>query len=168
MDYVRTYEDLYCVRLYDFEADTTPPAGVEDLTASRTDDGNSARLEWTAPGDDGCYGRAAGYDLRYSLSAILTDEQFEAATKIPLFYFPSFPGTKEAYVFALPDPNKTYFFALKAFDEAGNLSKLSNSARCEPGIFVPFIGADPRFNSAAPNLQSSRTRTTVDERYTAR
>ena len=168
VDYVRTYEDLYCVRLYDFEADTTPPAGVEDLTASRTDDGNSARLEWTAPGDDGCYGRAAGYDLRYSLSAILTDEQFEAATKIPLFYFPSFPGTKEAYVFALPDPNKTYFFALKAFDEAGNLSKLSNSARCEPGIFVPFIGADPRFNSAAPNLQSSRTRTTVDERYTAR
>jgi len=124
-------DDLHCLKLYAFLADTTPPARVDDLEVELSEDGTNALLSWTASGDDGSYGRAHGYDLRYSFESITTDDEFSAAAIVPTICLPSFPGTEESLPFELPEPGQPYYFALKAFDEAGNTSELSN---CESTV----------------------------------
>jgi hypothetical protein len=136
-DYDETFDDVYCLRLYDFTADTTPPARVEDLGADLSEDGTTdmiagVRLHWTAPGDDGSLGRAKGYDIRFSTTPISDDAGFAAATPLPVLHLPSFPGTVENQQLALPEPSSRYYFALKAFDEAMNYSELSNCASAGP------------------------------------
>ena len=54
---------------YALEGDTTPPATVANLAASNVTD-SSVTLSWTAPGDDGSTGTAAGYEIRYAKSPI--------------------------------------------------------------------------------------------------
>ena len=122
------FNDLYCLRLYDYSADTTPPAMVTDLEAQLSEDEAHAHLTWTAPGDDGNLGRASGYDLRFAQTPILTEDDFSLALPVPVFYFPSFPGSTEYLIVALPETNKAYYFALKTFDESANYSALSNCA----------------------------------------
>ena len=121
-------DDLHCLRLYDYTADTTPPARVNDLGADLDEDRSEVRLHWTAPGDDGSLGRAQGYDVRFAATPILNEEDFTRALIIPVVYLPSFPGTTENLLFTLPQSGITYYFALKAFDEAMNYSELSNCA----------------------------------------
>jgi len=51
--------------------DITPPAAVTNLTVvSMTT--SSAKLSWTAPGDDGDAGTAKSYDVRYYTTLITT------------------------------------------------------------------------------------------------
>lgn len=121
-------DDLHALKLHDFSADTTPPAAVTDLTASVVGDSDVVRLQWSAPGDDGTYGRASNYDVRYADSPIRTDTEFEAAASVPILCFPSYPGTMENMMLNLPYPDSANYFALKASDEAGNTSELSNCA----------------------------------------
>ena len=127
-DYQEMFDDVYCLRLYDFTADTIPPAGVDDLTADLNEVETHVRLSWTAPGDDGGLGRAERHDVRLSTAPIDDEVDFDAAAIVPVLYLPSFPGETENLLFALPETDKRYYFALKAFDEAGNISELSNCA----------------------------------------
>ncbi|MBN2208874.1 MAG: Ig-like domain-containing protein [Candidatus Coatesbacteria bacterium] len=136
-DYEETFDEVYCLRLYDFTADTTPPARVEDLGADLTDDGTQVRLRWTAPGDDGSLGRAQGYDVRFSTTPINDDDAFQGALILPMLHFPSFPGATENLLFAPPEADRRYYFALKAFDEAMNYSELSNCAGAGPSTTPP-------------------------------
>jgi len=136
-DYEETFDEVYCLRLYDFTADTTPPARVDDLGADLDEDGSEVRLHWTAPGDDGWLGRAQGYDVRFSTTPISDDDAFQRALILPLMYFPSFPGATENLLFALPEANRRHYFALKAFDEAMNYSELSNCAGAGKSLKPP-------------------------------
>lgn len=81
-------------------------------------------LTWTAPGDDGNVGTAAAYDLRRSLSA-LTAANFNQGTQITGLAAPKVAGTTETFTVTGLAPG-TYYFALKARDEAGNWSSISN------------------------------------------
>jgi hypothetical protein len=86
----------------------------------------SVPLIWNAPGDDGDEGQADHYDIRYSLFEI-TETNWDDAT--PIDYAPTpkpAPGLETVVVKGLGS-NKTYYFALKTWDEAGNVSGLSNS-----------------------------------------
>ncbi|MBN1593044.1 MAG: fibronectin type III domain-containing protein, partial [Candidatus Coatesbacteria bacterium] len=125
-DYQEMFNDVYCLRLYDFTKDRTPPSRVDDLNAEVNDEWTHTRLTWTAPGDDGALGRARGYDIRLSTTEIKNDVDFELAFPVLVLYLPSFPGEIENLLFELPQPNTVYYLALKAFDEAGNYSELSN------------------------------------------
>ncbi|MEA3508753.1 MAG: fibronectin type III domain-containing protein, partial [Synergistota bacterium] len=51
--------------------DVTPPASISDLSITSETD-TTITLEWSAPGDDGNFGTAAEYDIRYSESPINT------------------------------------------------------------------------------------------------
>ena len=161
-DYQEMFDDVYCLRLYDFTADATPPARVDDLGAHLSEDGSLVRLHWTAPGDDGSLGRAEGYDVRFSMAPISTEEDFEAAPLAPVLIFPSFPGTTENLLFDLPEANRRYYFALKAFDEAMNYSELSNCASA--GLNPELPSPHQLENGAiAPNLRDSDdSRTTIE------
>ena len=104
--------------------DNVPPAMITDLTveslATRT-----ALLRWTATGDDGYVGTADRYDMRYWTSPI-TETNFSSAMQAVGEPDPSPSGSAEEFTVGGLDPGVTYYFALKAMDEANNASPLSN------------------------------------------
>ncbi len=110
-----------------------PPVETEDVTAPAAVTGlytgNTTRiavpLVWNAPGDDGNNGQADHYDIRYSQSEI-TEDNWDAVTTIDNEPDPKpAPGIETVVVTGLGS-NTTYHFALKTYDEAGNVSELSN------------------------------------------
>ena len=120
--------------------DTVPPAGVFDLAASVLTF-SSAQLRWTAPGDDGSKGTAAGYDLRTASGAAcpLTLARFADAKAVPGLPAPRAAGSAESFTVSGLLQKTRYCFALRSRDEAGNLSELSNSAVAQtPDVTGPF------------------------------
>ena len=91
---------------------------------STTAQAGDAILTWTAPGDDGSVGTATSYDLRRSASAI-TAANFSQATAVTGLAAPKVAGSTETFTVTGLAPG-TYYFALKAVDEAGNWSLISN------------------------------------------
>jgi subtilisin family serine protease len=104
--------------------DDVPPAPVLDLAAAtvRT---RTVGLSWSAPGDDGNAGTAWVYDVRYSLAPI-DERNFNQATAVRGAPKPSSPGTRESFGVTGLKPDTAYFFALRARDDVGNASPLSN------------------------------------------
>jgi signal peptidase I len=112
--------------------DATPPAPASDLTVVDTST-NSATLSWTATGDDGTDGRSSSYDLRYSLTPI-TEDSFKDATKASTLSSPTLSGENELMQIEGLNPDTTYYFGLKIFDEATNGSPLvTTSTHTTPG-----------------------------------
>ncbi len=104
--------------------DVTPPAGVTDLAAAQVGKDNVV-LTWTAPGDDGMAGAVTSYDLRWSTSPI-TAASFPSAN--PVSPAPAIRpgGSPQSYAILGLTASTTYYFALRATDDAGNVSVLSN------------------------------------------
>jgi hypothetical protein len=129
------------------EIDTVAPAAIADLKAQSAGT-SSVLLSWTAPGDDGAEGFAAGYEVRYSITPI-TASSWWTATPVSGTPSPAAAGTTE-YMF-VPDlsPDRTYSFAVAAVDEVNNRSPLSN-------IATGTVGGEERWSTefdAAPNGQ---------------
>jgi hypothetical protein len=97
---------------------------VTDLAITGTT-GASASLRWTAPGDDGTTGTAVSYDIRYSSTAITT-ANWGSATQVTGEPTPAVAGTQQTFTVAGLTPSRTYYVAIRATDDAGNLSGLSN------------------------------------------
>ncbi|MFQ5454773.1 MAG: FG-GAP-like repeat-containing protein [Nitrospirota bacterium] len=104
--------------------DTTPPAAVTDLRTGFID-GISVELIWTASGDDGQTGTADSYDIRYSTSPI-DSSNFDIAIQAANPPIPQIAGTTESFVVSGLSEGVTYYFALKAIDDRGNISPISN------------------------------------------
>ncbi len=104
--------------------DTMPPATVANLTVFMVGS-DSVTLTWTAPGDDGSAGTVTDYDLRLS-TAEITAANFSSATRAtgPAQKVPG--GQTESVVVSGLTPGTRYWFALKAVDDAGNWSAMSN------------------------------------------
>ncbi|WP_135555545.1 fibronectin type III domain-containing protein [Paenibacillus cymbidii] len=120
------------------DPDTTAPAAVTNLTADQDDNDSdpgtcdfwhcsstSLKLSWTAPGDDGSAGTATSYEIRYS-TATITSANWASATPVATVPVPTAAGTTQIKIVRGLTPNTTYYFALKATDDAGNVSGLSN------------------------------------------
>ena len=99
-------------------------------------------LQWTAPGDDGYDGQAAGYDLRYQISQlgqIDTEQEWQAANQVEGEPLPSPAGQIDSMMVIGLAPGLSYYFCIKAYDEAGNYSGLSNSplkTAYDPGYVI--------------------------------
>ncbi len=100
-------------------------AGAGLLGTARVARANNIILEWTAPGDDSTYGRAAEYDLRWSLHANQFPTRFFTARRISVAA-PSDPGTIEHLVIPDLPESTTVYFALRTRDRRGNWSRISN------------------------------------------
>ena len=115
--------------------DFDPPGPVTNLIVSYTI-AHSATLSWTAPGNDGASGRATEYDLRYAMTAI-TEETWEAATRVEGVPAPKDAGSSEAFAVTGLENEQTYSFALKTADESHNWSALSNVATALVTDYMP-------------------------------
>ena len=101
------------------------------LLAPRVSFADSIALRWTAPGDDGNFGRAAAYELRYSESAVIagdTTTWWSAATSAGALPVPRTSGSQESFTVAGLDSGKTYYFVIRSSDEVPNWSGYSNVA----------------------------------------
>ncbi len=103
--------------------DLTPPAPLAIAVGALTD--TTAAINWTATGDDSLTGTATSYDLRWSTSPI-TLANWTSANQVTGEPAPALAGTAQSYVVKSLSRETTYYFALRATDDAGNVSGLSN------------------------------------------
>jgi len=97
---------------------------------------DSLTLTWTAPGDDGNSGTAQSYEMRMSQSTI-TANNWSSATIVPGAPDPLPSGTQQSMVVHGLTNGVTYYFAIKAKDEAGNIAPISNVVRWDWGVDPP-------------------------------
>jgi len=106
--------------------DTIPPAAISNLRVVGEID-STCMLTWTAPGDDGLIGLATLYDIRYATdSSILVD--WDSAYQVANPPSPIWPGLIQQYQVSGLLPDSEYVFAIKTYDDSGNVSGLSNIA----------------------------------------
>jgi hypothetical protein len=87
-------------------------------------------LHWTATGDDGRFGRARYYDVRYlpaTQGPIDNETRWNQAVQIGGPPIPSAPGRPDSMHISGFLPGAGYYFAIKVIDESGCCSALSNS-----------------------------------------
>ncbi len=103
---------------------------------------NFVSLNWTAPGNDGYTGRAARYDIRYSLSPITDEGTFETATPAAKMPVPQTAGETDNVEILGLNPDTLYYFAVRAADEAPNWSAIATVSdrtdEIEPGETVTY------------------------------
>lgn len=117
--------------------DITAPGAVRDLTVEHAGDG-TARLRWTAPGDDGAERTATAYLVRYGAEPI-NEDNWSLAESVSVVERPLPAGALETL--EVPDlpAGSARYFAVRTVDEAGNFSPLSNIASVPPpqlGLWV--------------------------------
>lgn len=115
--------------------DQTPPSAPAVFDTLFTSD-DHVELRWNAPGDDGLTGLALAYDLRWSTQPI-DEANFFSATPagVPL---PGSPGTQQSTAVSSLTLGTTYYFAIRARDDADNWSALALlSVTTDPLDFDP-------------------------------
>lgn len=135
------------------KTDATPPAAIGDLHAEALG-GGRVRLTWTAPGGDGHEARAGRYQVKWSTARIVErvegwpdrtpplpatraewearaaafnakQRAFRAATSAAGAPRPGAAGTHETMTISDLPPG-TVHFAIKSWDDADNISDISN------------------------------------------
>lgn len=86
---------------------------------------DSVRLQWTAPGDDGAIGAATVYHMKYSIAPI-SSNNWNAANDVSGLPNPQVSGTAQSVMVRGLSRDTTYYFAIRAEDDAGNLAPISN------------------------------------------
>src|SRR5690606_6089892 len=115
--------------------DVQPPAAIVDLLAQSTDADSALLLSWTAPGDDGQSGRAARYEIRFSLLPP-TSVDWEASIEPIAGPEPAPAGSAETWILTGLLPDSTYYVQIRSEDEAVNRSPPSNVASGRAGDAV--------------------------------
>ncbi len=105
------------------EPDIIPPDAITDLDSEA--DETTITLSWTAPGDDGSTGTAAFYEIRRS-EELITEANWSDATLLDNPPSPQPAGTVQSYDVTGLASGIVYYFAIKTFDDAMNVSDLSN------------------------------------------
>jgi len=101
-------------------------------------------LHWTATGDDDYEGQCAVYDMRYvpvDIGPIDTEVKWNQAIQLYGEPTPSPAGEIDSMLVSGLTPGAAYYFCIKARDEDGNCSPLSNSA-LERAAIGDFLAGD--------------------------
>ncbi|XP_041461834.1 calcium-activated chloride channel regulator 1-like [Lytechinus variegatus] len=116
--------------------DILPPSRIQDLVyTSFSYDNGSVTLSWTAVGDNLDQGTAHSYELRYSTNFTSIRTNFSNCDEITQDELVhgnisniNPPGVTETITVTLPESgqDRLYYFAIRAWDEAGNVGDLSN------------------------------------------
>lgn len=109
----------------DPSSDSAAPSAPAGLSAAPGASGGTAALAWTAPGNDGIVGAAAGYEIRYATwsFAWASGSVWKSSRPAAGPY-----GTAEAETVSRLFGGVTYYFLLKAYDFNSNYSPASNAA----------------------------------------
>lgn len=110
------------------DLDRIPPSTITNVSVTVPDLlVSSANLSWSAPGDDGDEGTATAYEVRYSTQPATDPEAWwNDAQALPGAPLPAAAGTHQSMSVTGLDTGVYYFAAIRAMDEDGNLSGISN------------------------------------------
>jgi hypothetical protein len=140
-------------------ADITAPATISNLSAG-TITAKSAAINFTAPGDDGSTGTASAYDVRYSYDPI-TEANFAAAKTPKALYKPLSAGSAQTIVVENLISSKSYYIAIKTYDEFGNSSGIASIRVTTPTLVQPqmftmdkFIGTNAFIDDPLDKMQA--------------
>lgn len=126
--------------------DRDPPSRIEDLRAELGPDGATVGLRWSAPPDQRRAG-ATRYDVRrFAQEPALENWDEGEAVNVPA---PAKPGSQEVCSAAI-ERNKTWFFAVRSSDAAGNTSVISNVVRVEAGPEIVIILKNDHLRAGEP------------------
>ncbi len=128
----------------DFLMDTIPPSPIVDLTID-TIDRNNAIISWSPSGDDFHKGNSTSYDFRFSNTPI-TDSLFETLPSQMIHNVQPSDTVVQMELEKL-DCELPHYFAVKAIDEIGNVSSISNIASDSTFECHPFISITVTFDS---------------------
>jgi len=136
--------------------DSIAPAPINNLAVVPGDNRGTMRLTWTAVGDDGNTGTAAGYLLRYRTDMITADN-FDASSNYDFAskdgqsdtdrWSPKLSGQSESYLIGGFTAGTTYYLGIKVQDERPNTSSLSNVVSTAA---ANIIGSNVRINEVYP------------------
>lgn len=121
--------------------DTIPPRKIANLRAVRLSP-TSLRLTFRAPGEDSKHGTAAQYDLRYTVDAPLTIQNWESATRVANLPAPQSGGSAETLTLDGFPAGPTYYFGIKAIDDNGQPALLSNIAAAPAAAEIMDLDGD--------------------------
>ena len=103
--------------------DSIPPAAITDLAVTDSTS-YEITLEWSATGDDSTDGRALLYDLRFSVLPIRDEVDWDYSAILTPLPRPLAAGSHHRHTVSGLVPNRRFFFALRAADEALNWSAI--------------------------------------------
>ena len=83
-----------------------------------------AQLTWLAPGDDGSTGKATKYEV-YRHTSVFSEATLGAVTPVSGAPAPQAAGALQTMTVTALHGETTYFWAVRAIDEAGNVGPLS-------------------------------------------
>ncbi len=116
---------------------------------------DSVRMVWSAPGDDGAIGTATAYEMRVS-TAPITPGNWNGVPLVAGLPAPVASGTRQGVTIRGLSSDTTYYIAIRAVDDAGNWSAISNVVRWD-WVLDTAPPAAPSGVSAA--LESPNVRT---------
>jgi hypothetical protein len=130
--------------------DGNSPFMIGDLRVASFSD-STIQLKWTATGDDSSAGTANHYDIRYFRNWV-NWATWDSATQVIGEPAPSPAGQTDSTTVTNLMRDSTYYFAIMAYDEAGNGSGMSNCAQglCITDFIVTF--SDPRLAARVRTL----------------
>lgn len=106
------------------EEDEIPPSQPDKLAILSTGL-RSLHLSWQASGDDGLEGKASRYEIR-TFSSAISDENWELASPVSFSVVDENEDFITAEISGL-EFNASGYLAIKAFDNVGNVSEVSDS-----------------------------------------
>lgn len=150
--------------------DVTAPAVITNLSAVEIS-ADSVQLLWTASGNNGTEGTAAFYDVRYHTEPI-TEGNWEDAVQVTGEPKPKVAGASETMLVRGLSSDTNYYFAIKAGDEALNLSALSNITSAKTAFAEDLIapGAITDFKLVSVDQTTAQLEWTApgDDNYSGR
>jgi hypothetical protein len=131
--------------------DEIPPGAPADVSATSVS-GDSARIEFTAPGDDGAGGETlTAYEIRFQVGSPITEENFGTSMPVAPLPAPAEPGTRQAFVMNGLQPDTHYWVGLRALDECLNPGGITIF------FFVTTAHGSPAVDSCACRAGGART-----------
>jgi hypothetical protein len=124
--------------------DTGPPDPVTNLVATVLDRRQTSfQLSWTAPADNG--GRVTGYDVRVAKVQIdaTNFDDTSVTTAVSFTGSPAAPGTTDGIAVKNLYIENGYFFAVRAFDAAGNKGAIAATSAAVTAHFNVSILNSP-------------------------
>ncbi|MFH1859906.1 MAG: fibronectin type III domain-containing protein [bacterium] len=118
--------------------DKLAPGAITNLNIG-TASASTLDISWTAPGDNGSRGTVTSYDIRYSTTPIL-EANWSSCTEIFGEPEPLSGGKAQTFTVCGLKFNTKYYLAMKAVDDAGNISVLSN---CKSGTTTGKFPSPP-------------------------
>ncbi len=111
--------------------DVFPPSRITDLKVEGyLEESHFVSMSWSAPGGDYDSGRALRYEIRCSTNreSLHNDRYAEASILVDASLVPSPAeyGEQQDCTVGVPWPGQTFYYAIVAFDEAGNKAEISN------------------------------------------